>query len=300
MENFQEILTERLLILVGSCLIFVLFLLAAWTNGYFSFPRYGKGAEESLSNKVLLWSFAVFLILQLFVTPLTFEFWYYFYTLGESNISKHFTSELQGWVTIYGVLVSAVGMFLYFFTLSKRSRQIVLGAYAAKGWKAKFQDIFIACMSWALSYPLVVAVGQVVAIFLMFTYKNVEPEQVAVQQIKTASTSTSLLAVLILCVIFIVPAVEELLFRGFFQNWLKRFMGQWKAVALTSLVFAFFHFSPSQGMGNIELLISLFVLSCFLGFIYERQKSLWAPISMHAIFNAVSIMLIFYAEKEGT
>lgn len=299
MEDFQELLTGRLQILASACMVFFLFFLVSWNSGYFHYSRISKASAE-LSNKVFFWSFGIFLLLQLFVIPLTFEYWYYFYSLGETNIPRHLTDEMQGWTNVYAIIISGIGLFLYFFALPKISQNIVLGAYALKGWKAKFQDFFIACMSWVLSYPLVVAVGQIVAIFLLFTYQNVEPEQVAVKQIKTASTSTPLLVILVLCVIFVVPMIEELLFRGFLQNWLKKFMGQWKAVALTSFIFALFHFSPSQGMGNIELLISLFVLSCFLGFVYERQKSLWAPICLHAIFNAVSIMLIFYVEKEGT
>lgn len=297
MEDFQEILTERLQILAISFFVFFLLFLVAKNQGYFSFYRPLKDPFEKLSNQVFLWAFGFFLILQLFIIPFSFQFWYYFYTLGEARQSQSLTPEIQGWTSVYGIVVSGIGMGLYFFAMPTQNQKIVLGAYALRGWKTKFQDFFIACMSWALSYPLVVGIGQVVAIILMFTYQNIEPEQVAVKQIKFASTSTPLLVVLIACVIFIVPFVEEVLFRGFFQNWLKKFMNQWKAIIFTSLIFALFHFSFSQGMGNIELLISLFVLSCFLGFIYERQKSLWAPISLHAIFNAVSIMLIFFVEK---
>lgn len=299
MEEFQKILIERFQVLGSASLIFLLFLLVARNNGYFKVSRPSKKNLEVLSTKVFFWSFGVFLVLQLLVTPLTFQFWYYFYTLGEEHMARFLTPEVQGWVSIYGIFVSGLGMFLYFLSLSVRDRQIILGSYALKGWKEKLQDFFIAFMSWLLSYPLVIAVGQIVAIILMFTYENVEPQQVAVNQIKNASTSTSLLVVLILCVIFIVPMIEELLFRGFLQNWLKKFVSSGKAIIFTSFIFALFHFASAQGMGNIELIISLFVLSCFLGYIYERQKSLWAPISMHAIFNAISILLIFYADKES-
>lgn len=297
MEDFEKLLIERFQILLSAGFVFFLFLAVAWHHGYFHFSRLSQRSGEKLSSKVILWSFSIFLILQLFIIPLTFEFWYYFYTLGETHKSK-ISPEIQGWVNIYSILFSGMGMFLYFFSLPKLSQEVVFGTYAFRGWKAKFQDFFIAFMSWILSYPLVVAVGQFVAILLMVTYQNVEPEQVAVKQIKTAATSTTLLTVMVICVIFIVPIIEELLFRGFLQNWLKKFMSQWKSIMVTSFIFAFFHFSPSQGMGNIELLVSLFVLSCFLGFIYERQKSLWAPIGLHALFNAVSIMLIFYADKD--
>ena len=263
------------------------------------FPGSPKIAPKAYPIKLFVWSFIIFLFLQLLIIPITFEFWYYFYTLGERPGERHFTAEMQGWINIYGIWICGLGIYIYFFSLSKKTQEIVLGPYAFKGWKSKLQDFFIACMSWVLSYPLVVAVGQLIAIFLLVTYQNIEPEQVAVKQIKTASSSPLLLFTLITSVIFIVPFIEELIFRGFFQNWLKKFMSVSQAIVVTSLIFALFHFSPSQGMGNVELIASLFVLSCFLGFIYERQKSLWAPISLHAIFNAVSVMLIFYVENEG-
>lgn len=296
MENFQELLMERFHIFTMATFLFLLMLLVTWSYGYFTFPRHDQGPNENLSNKVILVSFGIFLILQVLFIPLSFEFWFYFYTLGEGDIKRYLTPELKGWANIYGILMCGLGMFFYFSALPSALKKIILGSYALKGWKAKYQDFTIASMSWILSYPLVIAVGQVVALFLMFTYKNVEPEQVAVQQIKTATTSTSLLVVLIFCIILIVPMIEELLFRGFLQNWIKKFMDPWKAIAVTSLIFALFHFSPTQGMGNIELIISLFILSCFLGFIYERQKSLWAPFFLHSIFNTVSIMLILYLE----
>ena len=299
MEDISQLLYERFQILASAVFFFLLFLLAARKNGYFSFSRVNREFLGELPNKIFAWSLVLFLALQLLVTPLTFEFWYYFYTLGEAKASRHISAELQGWINIYGILVTGLGMLLYYFSLPQKTRKIVFGEYAFIGWKAKLHDFYVALMSWVLSYPLVLAVGQIISIILLLTYQNVEPEQVAVKQIKTASTSTALLSVLILLVIFIVPVIEELLFRGFFQNWLKKFMGPWNAILATSIIFALFHFSPSQGMGNIELIVSLFVLSCFLGYIYERQKSLWAPISLHAIFNAISVMLIIYVEKEG-
>jgi uncharacterized protein len=64
------------------------------------------------------------------------------------------------------------------------------------------------------------------------------------------------------------------------------------SILLASLIFAFFHFSYSQGIDNIEVITSLFVFSCFLGFVYERQQSLWASVGLHALFNAISVVLI--------
>ena len=88
--------------------------------------------------------------------------------------------------------------------------------------------------------------------------------------------------------------LEEFLFRGVLQNFLKKYFKRDVSIIITSLVFAFFHYSPSQKLSNISIIGSLFVLACFLSFLYERQKSLFAPIFLHATFNAISIINLIF------
>lgn len=297
MENVPMAISERLHILLSAGLVFLLFLWMALRNGYFTFSREDKRIPQKLSTKAFLGAFTVFLFFQIILAPLTFQLGHYFYALGSNEKTRGLSSEWQAWFTIYAIILTGLGLFFYYRLLSKSNREIIAGPYAFYGWTAKLHDMLIACMSWILSYPLVVVISQLVAMLVAYFYQNVEPQQVAVQLIKDATVSKPLFICMALLVIFIVPLIEELLFRGFLQNWLKRFFHPMAAIVLTSGIFAVFHFSPQQGMGNIELLTALFVLSCFLGFIYERQKSIWAPISLHAIFNAVSILLILLVEK---
>ena len=71
-----------------------------------------------------------------------------------------------------------------------------------------------------------------------------------------------------------------------------------KAIVFSALCFALFHYAPSQGMGNISLLATLFLFALFLGFIYERQASLFASIGLHMTFNAVSTFrILFFPES---
>lgn len=292
MEDFPLLLAERIQLFIAASSLFFLFFLVAWRNGYFHFSRPENDFYRQLTGKIVIVSFALFLFLQLVVIPLTFQVIVSFFD-GEFSIKKPLIPEMQAGLTVYGVVLGALLVALYFLLLPRQVKQIVLGSYGFKSIKTVVHDFYLAFLSWILSYPLVVAVGQSVAIVLMFTYGNVEPEQVAVKQIKLAARAPHLFVLLMIAVIFFVPMIEELLFRGFLQNWLKKRMSRTKAVLWTSFIFASFHFSSSQGMGNIELLISLFVLSCFLGFIYERQQSLAASISLHAIFNAVSLLMIY-------
>jgi membrane protease YdiL (CAAX protease family) len=65
------------------------------------------------------------------------------------------------------------------------------------------------------------------------------------------------------------------------------------AIALTSLFFAALH-APQWPAP-----IPLFVLALGLGAVYQRTGSLIAPICMHALFNAFSTLMLFYATLAG-
>ena len=91
----------------------------------------------------------------------------------------------------------------------------------------------------------------------------------------------------ILVVIFaalIVPIFEELLFRGFFQTSLRALSDSpCAAIVLTSAFFAILH-PPTH-------IPALFMLSCGLGYAYERSSSLLRPILMHIFFNGFSVAM---------
>ena len=45
---------------------------------------------------------------------------------------------------------------------------------------------------------------------------------------------------------------------------------------------------------NVQGTPMRFILALFLGYLYERQGSLIAPIALHASFNAISVMNIYF------
>lgn len=88
----------------------------------------------------------------------------------------------------------------------------------------------------------------------------------------------------ILAAVVVAPVFEEMLFRGFLQTGFRRITrSAVAAVGMSSLIFALIH-APWQAP-------PIFVLSLFLGWVYERTRSLWAPIGMHAAFNALVIVV---------
>lgn len=75
------------------------------------------------------------------------------------------------------------------------------------------------------------------------------------------------------------PILEELLFRGIVYNKLLTFNDHKKACIITSIMFSIMHYP------NIINIIYTFILSFILIYLYDKYKSLKAPIILHIAVN---------------
>jgi len=290
---FDSLLLERLqlltlVLLLGICASYI-----AWKRGFFSLSSVIKTSLDDLFPKGLIAIFSIFLFIELILVPLLSYFWLSFQAgrFLEANDIK-IDSLTQGWLNIFAIIASAVGVIGFTLLVRPSIQKVVWGPSDYTGIKQVFFDLWVGFLAWFISYPFVVAASQIVALIMELSFHYPHIDQVAVRHLKMTLTHPILFGTTVFSIVFVVPIVEEILFRGFLQTWLKSFLGPTKAIAAASIIFAAFHFSSSQGWDNVELLCSLFILSCFLGFLYERQRSLWAPIGLHVIFNAISISLI--------
>lgn len=87
-----------------------------------------------------------------------------------------------------------------------------------------------------------------------------------------------------------VPIAEELLFRGAIYGALKKGMAKPIALILQAVIFGVMHGNMIQG-------IYAFALGVVLALIYERTKSIWAPILMHMLVNGISSILSEIGEQ---
>jgi membrane protease YdiL (CAAX protease family) len=93
---------------------------------------------------------------------------------------------------------------------------------------------------------------------------------------------------IIVTAVAIVPAFEEMLFRGLFQTMLRSILLKpWPSIAISSVLFALVH-------ANAGHWPALFVLSLCMGYSYEKSGSLLRPIFIHSLFNATSIVGTLY------
>lgn len=87
-----------------------------------------------------------------------------------------------------------------------------------------------------------------------------------------------------IALVIVAPLTEELLFRGLLlRGFLMRY-SQWRAIVLSSLLFAVFHFNPWQFTGALTLGI-------FFAWIAVRTGSLFLPLLGHALNNALPLLV---------
>ncbi len=95
------------------------------------------------------------------------------------------------------------------------------------------------------------------------------------------------------------PLLEETLFRGLFQTMVRSYLAgltfrvpvfagispAWQAIAISSIIFAMAHENPAHWP-------ALLLLGACLGYAYEKTGSLFRPIFIHALFNALTITAV--------
>ncbi len=89
------------------------------------------------------------------------------------------------------------------------------------------------------------------------------------------------LAVKLLCTVVAAPIVEEVVFRGLAQRFLRRGFSPLFAVLWQAVLFAAFHGTRLQ-------MLYVFPAGIVLGLVYHRSGTLLAPIFLHMVFNAFS------------
>jgi len=94
---------------------------------------------------------------------------------------------------------------------------------------------------------------------------------------------------IIVFAITIAPVIEEFLFRFFLYNVIKRYLGRLVGVTLSALLFAAAH-------AHFPSFVPLFVLGSCFAIAYEWSGSLLVVMTMHSLFNSLTLTALAFPE----
>lgn len=258
--------------------------------GFFQF-RPDQNWKNLISFRHIVIPFAFYFFIEFVATPLYLHFWKP--TIGTDQFSQVALASYFNFFISLTILSSLIG---YFFTLTPTIRlNIWRNQTHPPDYKEDLKQTFF---GWCIGFPVILFISQLLEFIVgyLFNVKEI-PDQLAVYFVKMTFNYPFYFFLAALTVTIFAPLIEEFLFRGFLQSWLRKHMGPAYAIFLSSLSFSLFHYSFGQGLANISIIGSLFPLALILGFLYEKRGSLLSSIALHSLFNTVSILNLYFLGK---
>lgn len=142
--------------------------------------------------------------------------------------------------------------------------------YTAPGIK-RLGVVFVLGMSAAVSVNVIVSLSQIAR----FSPKY--------QQVSEVIYSGGLFMEIVSAVIA-APILEELFFRGMIYKRLRDMINVKAAVVISALFFGAFH-------GNLVQFVYAFIIGLMLAYVYEKFKTIWAPVIFHVGANLISVLI---------
>ncbi len=258
----------------------------ACNKGFYHLPKQGDKTTPSISHLQLIVSFGLYFL---------FSYGAVAFLLMIAGSQSSITMITAVQFSVMVVLFLSLQSFFY-----NKDRTVWSIIWKDKSRAPNFPiglDFLFGMFTWLLSFPIVTVVSDLLDKLLKTVFNFEHYEQNAVKFVQLAAKSPPALLFALFSVLVMAPLVEEFLFRGVLQTYFKKRLGAKSAILLSALLFAFFHFSIHQGLGNVSLISSLLILGGFLGFLYEKRGSLWAPIGLHVAFNVISaVRILFFPE----
>lgn len=272
--------------IVSFAIVAVFIHRALYIRGFFELPL-SKGDHRDCSLLQMLSCLGLYFANSFFLTPLIYQ------KMMTSSFITSFlqTQESQGIFiqsVYFGLNLLLIGTYTFF----------PKNAFFSKIWKDEslknsyLYDISLGFLTWFVAFPVIVVVNTLCETINSFLFKIEEIDQVAVKFLKNNTSSLPALVFALTLIIVAAPFIEEFLFRGCLQNFLRKIIGVKFSIVVTSLFFSLLHFSFSQQASNFPLLVSLFMFSLYLGFVYEKTRSLSSSIILHMTFNTISAVRI--------
>ena len=135
------------------------------------------------------------------------------------------------------------------------------------------------------AYPLILVVD-----FISQRFISGAPRKQEIVEMFNDSGTLEQRVIIIVLAVAVAPMVEEFLFRFFISGVVKRYFGRIVGILVSSLLFAAVH-------AHLPSFAPLFVLGACFAIAYEWSGSLLVSMTMHALFNALTLTALAFPER---
>lgn len=196
-------------------------------------------------------------------------------TAGKSTAELQ--EELNSLISRYSLHLTAltnvvlIPIYAIFLRVDEKKRRTSLGVRYAKPGIKRLVMVFVLGMSAAVSVNVIVSISQIAR----FSPKY--------QEVSEVIYSGGLFMEIVSAVIA-APILEELFFRGMIYKRLRDMVNVKAAVIISALFFGAFH-------GNLVQFVYAFIIGLMLAYVYEKFKTIWAPVVFHVGANLISVLV---------
>lgn len=88
------------------------------------------------------------------------------------------------------------------------------------------------------------------------------------------------------------PLIEEFLFRGLLYKRIRTYLKMVPSMLISAVIFGLMH-------GNVVQFLYAFILGLFFAFVYEKFKTIWAPVIFHAGANLIAVIVQTIMPESG-
>jgi uncharacterized protein len=210
----------------------------------------------------------------------------YSFIFKDENLKTSLENPL--YLTWYQFIYLFLSLLLLTFLLKISS----LNLWSVSHSQRRVSEFAYGILALIFTIPFVMFMNALAKLGLGLFGVFLDPRQGVLLLLEEAAKDPLSCILMTVSIVFLVPAVEEIIFRGLIQNWLKRKIGAKWGLPLSIILFTLAHFSVAQGLDNIEILATLLVVSFFLTLLYEKRGTLWAPYGLHVAFNALTSITV--------
>ncbi|TFF93083.1 MAG: CPBP family intramembrane metalloprotease [Promethearchaeota archaeon] len=277
-----------------------------------------KLTEEEISKNVkkplwenppaILFPLLAFTIMQGIVTAITFLLVFFAIGMPDIEIIENFLNSttfliLASFTELIFIIIPLISAGSYLKKPSLRNRFGILGIPINNRSKVKIIKEIVLGLAFAVVAFFMVNFISLFLEFIVNLFPNVSVDSSS-QIDPTGSANLIEIILLVIVMLAIVGPSEEIAFRGYMQKGLVRNVGDKAGLFITALIFTGMHLpatfililiSPISFIINLILMFfPYFAISILLGYLFHtRNENLTAPITLHGVYNSITVIFGF-------